>query len=141
MLMASTALWRAIVHDLLIISPNALLSHCIMNETAGSLRSRALRFQYAEEALSTREEVAIADLDLPELPASSVEMLPGTACAIYQSDSGSVCILSLISQSDDPVYRWETTDPDMRCYGSQLVFGTSATYGLVAVFYAYACSG
>jgi hypothetical protein len=141
MIVASTALWRAVVQDLLIISPNALFSHCIMKETADSLRSRALRFRYAEEALSTREEVDIADLDLPEPPSSLVEMLPGTVYTIYQSESGSVYILSLISQSDDPVYRWETTDPDMRCYGSQLVFGTSAAYGLVAVFYAYVCFG
>jgi hypothetical protein len=141
MLRASTALWRAVVHDLLIISPNAVLSQSIMNQTADSLRSRALRFRYAEEALSTRDEVSVVNLELPKPPASSVEMLPSTACAIYQSESGSVYILSLISQSDDPVYRWETTDPDMRSYGSQLVFGTSATYGLVAVFYAYVCSG
>jgi hypothetical protein len=135
-LIASTALWRTVVEDLLIISPNAFLSQSIMNETADSLRSRALRFRYAEEALSTRDEVSIADLELPEPPAGLIEMLPGTACTIYQSESGSVYILSLISQSDDPVDRWETTDPDMQCSESRLVFGTSATYGLVAVFYA-----
>jgi hypothetical protein len=136
MLIASTALWRTVVEDLLIISPNAFLSQSIMNETADSLRSWALRFRYAEAALSTRDEVSVADLELPEPPASWIEMLPGTACTIYLSESGSVYILSLISQSDDPVDRWETTDPDMQCSESRLVFGTSATYGLVAVFYA-----
>jgi hypothetical protein len=136
MLIASTALWRTVVEDLLIISPNAFLSQSIMNQTADSLRSWALRFRYAEAALSTRDEVSVADLELPELPASSMQMLPGTACTIYQSESGSVYILSLISQSDDPVDLWETTDPGMQCYESQLDFGTSATHGLVVAFYA-----
>jgi hypothetical protein len=136
MLIASTALWRTVVEDLLIISPNALLSRSIMNETADSLRSRALRFRYAEEALSTRDEVSVADLELPEPPASSVEMLPGTGCAIYQSGTGSVYILSLVSRSDNPVNRWESPKSGMHCHHIHLVFGTSPTHGPIVAFYA-----
>jgi hypothetical protein len=136
MLIASTALWRTVVEDLLIISPNAFLSQSIMNQTADSLRSWALRFRYAEAALSTRDEVSVADLELPELPASSMQMLPGTACTIYQSESGSVYILSLVSRSENPVDRWESTKSGMHCHHIHLVFGTSPTHGPIVAFYA-----
>jgi hypothetical protein len=136
MLIASTALWRTVVKDLLIISPNAFLSQSIMNETAESMRSRALRFRNAEVALSTRDEVPVADLDLPELPASPVEMLPGTGCAIYQSGTGSVYILSLVRRSENPVDHWESTKSGMHCHHIHLVFGTSPTHGPIVAFYA-----
>jgi hypothetical protein len=102
-----------------------------MHDTAESLRSHALRFQDVEKALSTREKLDLSDLDLSEIPASTIMTLPDTGCVIYQCDRACVYIVSLITHG--VVDLW-FPDIFMICRLSEGSICTSTTHGLVVVF-------
>jgi hypothetical protein len=131
---ASLALWRAIVKDLLVISPNPLLSRSLLSETAQSLFWKALRFHHTNRILSGNGATRIPSAREVVLPEGAqlyaIQIVPGTTCAIYISVSGSIRLVCLSTGTELDV--WRPPKPNLECTSGLIYLYASAKYGLVA---------
>jgi hypothetical protein len=135
----SLNIWRAIVHDLLIVSPNSLLSRSFTNETAESLRKKALRFLRIDHTLSRNDpsqfqsvidSFEIIPKDLRRTPATGIHMLPGTPYAVYISEYASMHLVSLDDGHEVDVWM----PPEPRNFGSATInVYPSMRYGLIVI--------
>jgi hypothetical protein len=144
-LSTSRALWRDVVQDLLVISPNPLLSLSLASETVSSLRARAVRFRAID---SVSDDIDRADestlyrvVHLPEedqfFP-NCVRLIPSIAHSSTRYAFGvtawaGVRILSL--DTGEVVDSW---DPDMSHSGlfrrGIIKLRVSEQHGLLVLF-------
>jgi hypothetical protein len=139
--LASTSLkiWRAVIHDLLLVSPNSLLSRSFVHETAQSLRKKALRFLRIDSTLSRKDpsqfqsvidSFKIVPKDPRRTPASGICLLPGTRYAAYISDYASMHLVSLDDGHEVDV--WMPPESLVIIPAAMNVY-PSARYGLVVM--------
>jgi hypothetical protein len=91
--MSSLPVWRAVIRDLLALSPNPFLALSFLAESARSLRTKALRFHHIHRTLcagSAARMRLVTDLDISDRAITDdsqpVRLLPGTGCVVYAAE-------------------------------------------------------
>jgi hypothetical protein len=91
--MSSLPVWRAVIRDLLALSPNPFLALSFLAESARSLRTKALRFHHIHRTLcagSAARMRSVTDLDSLDHAITDdsqpVRILPGTGCVVYAAE-------------------------------------------------------
>jgi hypothetical protein len=133
LLSASVSLWRAVVLDLLAISPNVSLSRVLNNEPARRLHQKALRFRDVDRVLSRNDPrlVQSKDFTLARLAQlDSLRIVPGIPFALYASSAASLHLISLLTGAE--VHVWRPSDT-ITCTETEVQLCSSAKYGLVVL--------
>jgi hypothetical protein len=108
--MSSLPVWRAVIRDLLALSPNPFLALSFLAESARSLRTKALRFHHIHRTLcagSAAQMRSVTFIDFPDRANTDesrpVRLLPGTGCIVYGAEpedgEDGYCIKSLITNT------------------------------------------
>jgi hypothetical protein len=137
---SSMFVWRAVVQDLLLISPNSLLSRSLHVETPQMLRVKAIRFCNVQKTLSCDDPALLQSVSTLKLPMghSSVHpcIVPGTPYVVYvsQNRTGEAhthkCAIHLISMTTGHVH---DTCHLRATSVMKMDVHHSATYGIVVV--------